>query len=66
MAKRLQGLLPLIPDDVDLSIIGDRLEGDMWHSLVDEPVTYIAMHRLRADLALGDHRLFLLTITRIR
>ena len=46
--------LPALPDDVDLGIVGDGLEGDMRHALVDEAVADVATHRLGAGRGAGD------------
>jgi hypothetical protein len=46
--------LPLLPDDVDLGVVGDRLERDVRHALIDEAVAEVALHRLRARRAAGD------------
>ena len=54
VAQRLQRLLPALPDDVDLGVVGDRLERDVRHPLVDEPLPDVAVRRrLRGRLA-GD------------
>ena len=36
LAQRFHLRLPLLVDDVDLSVIGDSLQRDMGHPLVDE------------------------------
>jgi len=41
-----QRLEPLLPDDVDLGVVGDRLEGDVRDALVDEAVTDVVADRL--------------------
>ena len=41
-AEGLQGLLPRLPDHVDLGIVGDGLQGDMRHALVDEALADVA------------------------
>ena len=52
LAQRLQRLLPALPDDVDLGVVGDRLERDMRHPLVDESLPDVAVRRrLRWRLA---------------
>ena len=53
-AQRLQLRLPLLPDDVDLGVVGDGLERDVRHALVDEAVADVAVHRLRARRGAGD------------
>ena len=40
--------MPLIPDDVDLSIVRDRLEGNMWNPFIYETVTNVPVNRLSA------------------
>jgi hypothetical protein len=56
-AQRLQRLLPLLPDHIDLGVIGDRFQSDVRHPLVDEALANVAARRrlLRwraSDLAL--------------
>ena len=41
-AERLQGLLPRLPDHVDLGIVGDGFQGDVGHALVDEALADVA------------------------
>ena len=43
VAQWFQGLLELLPDDVNLGIVGDGLEGDVGNPLVDEPLAYSAV-----------------------
>ncbi len=49
LAQRLQLCLPLVPDDVDLGVVGDGFERDVRHALIDEALADVAMRRLRAD-----------------
>ncbi len=44
--QRPQLRLPLVPDDVDLRVVGDRFERDMRHALIDESVADIPVYRL--------------------
>src|SRR5262249_53401519 len=46
-AQRLERLLPLLPDDVDLRVVRDRLEGDVRYALVDEALADVAARGLR-------------------
>ena len=41
--QRLQRLLPSFPDDVDLGVVGNRLERDVGYAFVDEPLPNIAV-----------------------
>ena len=36
LSERFELFLPLVPDDIDLGVVGDRLEGDVRHALIDE------------------------------
>ena len=54
LADRLQHLLPFLPDDVDLGIVGDGLEGDVGHALIDEAQADIAMGGLVRRHRAGD------------
>ena len=52
-AERRQPLLVLLPDDIDLGVVGDGLEGDVRHALVDEALPDVAVGwRLRRGPAL--------------
>ena len=44
--QRLQHLLPTLPDDVDLSVVSDRLQGDVRHPFADEALPNITPRRL--------------------
>ncbi len=44
----------LLPDDVDLGVVGDGLQRDVRHALVDEAVADVAVHRLRTRRGAGD------------
>ena len=65
LAQGLQGRLPLVPDDVDLGVVGDGLEGDVRHALVDEAVADIAVDRLSRGCGAGDLGLLDLTLARV-
>ena len=54
LAQRFQLLLPLVPDDIDLGVVGDGLERDVRHALVDEAVADVAVHGLRTRRGAGD------------
>ena len=54
LAQRLQLRLPLVPDDIDLGVVGDGLERDVRHALIDEAVADVPMHGLRARRGAGD------------
>ena len=41
-AQRLKLRLPFLPDDVDLGVVGDRLQRDMRRALVDEALADVA------------------------
>ena len=53
-AQRLQGLLPLLPDLVDLGVVGDGFQGDVRHALVDEALADIAVRGRFGGRALRD------------
>ena len=62
LAQRLQRLLPALPDDVELGVVGDGLQGDVRNAFVDEPLSDIASRgALRRD-GVGDLRLFALAL----
>ena len=46
-AQRLKRRLALLPDHVDLGVVGDGLERDVRHALVDEALADVAVRRLR-------------------
>ena len=54
LAQRLQLRLPLVPDDIDLGVVGDGLERDVRHALIDEAMADVAVHRLRTRRGAGD------------
>ena len=41
--QRLQLLLEVLPDGVDLCVVGDVTELDVWHPLIDEALADVAM-----------------------
>ena len=59
-AQRLQRLLPFLPDDVDLGVVGDVFERDMRHALVDEAEADVAMRRVGLRWRARDLGLFAL------
>ena len=46
LAQRLQFRLPLVPDDIDLRVVGDGFERDVRHALIDEAVADVSVHGL--------------------
>ena len=54
LAQRLQLRLPLFPDDIDLRVVGDGLERDVRHALIDEAVADVPLHGLRTRRGAGD------------
>ena len=54
LAQRLQLRLPLVPDDIDLRVVGDGLERDVRHALIDEAVADVPLHGLRTRRGAGD------------
>ena len=52
--QRLQGLLPRLPDHVDLGIVGDGFQGDVGHALVDEALADVAASGCLRGRALRD------------
>ena len=55
----------LVPNDVDLGIVGNRFEGDVRHSLVDEAVRDVVGERAAASRTPGDISLLAGTLSRI-
>ena len=53
-AEGLQGLLPRLPDHVDLGIVGDGFQGDVRHALVDEALADVPAGRCLRRRALRD------------
>ena len=47
-AQGLQRLLPFLPDHIDLGIVGDRFEHNVWDALIDEALTNVAARRRRS------------------
>ena len=45
LAQRFQRRLELLPDDVDLGVVGDGLERDVRHALIDEALADVAVGR---------------------
>ena len=64
-AQRLQRGLPFLPDDVDLGVVGDRLQCDVGHALVDETMADAAVHGLFRGRRPGDLRFFELALAGI-
>ena len=54
LAQRLQLRLPLVPDDIDLRVVGDGLERDVRHALIDKAVADVSLHGLRTRRGAGD------------
>ena len=52
--RRLHLRLVLVADDVDLRVVGDRLQRDVRHALVDEAVADVAVCRLVGERAAAD------------
>jgi hypothetical protein len=46
LAQRLQLRLPLVPNDIDLRVIGDGFKRDMRYALTDEAVVDVPAYRL--------------------
>ena len=53
-AQRFGDRLPMLPDVVDARIVGDRLQGDVRHPLVDKAVTDVAAGRRLLRRRAGD------------
>lgn len=64
-AERLEFLLPVFPNNIDFGVVGDGLEGDVRHALIDESETQIAMSRLRRHGIMGDFGFLLLPVAGI-
>ena len=65
LAERLERLLPLLPDDVDLRVVRDRLQRDVRHALVDEAVANASVDGLRARRRPGELGLLELALARV-
>ncbi len=52
-AQRVQRGLPLLPDHVDLGVVGDGLQRDVRHALVDEALPDVATDRRFRRLGAG-------------
>src|SRR5579864_1738229 len=65
IAQLFQSCLPLAPDDIDLSVVCDRLKSDVGHSLVDKAVADVPMHRLRTWYCTSNFGFSLLAFARI-
>ena len=59
-AEGLQGLLPALPDHVDLGVVGDGFQGDVGHALVNETLADVAAGGRFRRRALRDLGFFLL------
>ena len=46
LAQWFQLRLPLLPDDIDLRVVGDGLQGDVRNALIDEAVADVAVDGL--------------------
>ena len=55
-AQRLEHRLPLLPDVVDQRIVGDRLQRDVRHALIDEALADVVVDRRVGGHALGQLR----------
>ena len=63
--RRLDLRLMLVVDDVDLRVVGDRLQRDVRHALVDEAVADIAVRRLVGERASADFGFLAKTFRRV-
>ena len=61
-AEGLQGLLPRLPDHVDLGVVGDGFQGDVGHALVDEALADVAASRRFGGRPLRDLGLLALSL----
>ena len=64
-AQRLQPLLPLLPNDIDLGVVGDGFERDVRHALIDEAVADVPLHGLSTRRGAGDFGFLLLALAGI-
>ena len=53
-AQRFQSLPGTFPDHVDLGVVGDGLERDVRHTLIDKALADVAMRRLAGWRGAGD------------
>jgi hypothetical protein len=58
-------VLPFVPDHVDLGVVGDGFQGDVRHTLINETVADVALHRLGAGGRAGDFGFLDLALTRV-
>ena len=65
LAQRLQLPLPFVPDHVDLCVVGDGFKRDVRHSLIDEAMADIPVHRLRTRRGASDFGFLELAFTGI-
>ena len=65
LAQWLQLLLPPVPDHVDLGVVGDALQRDMRHPLVDETLADVAARGLAARDAPRDFGFLQLAFGRV-
>ena len=63
--QRLNRLLPLLPDHVDLGVVGNGLEGDMGHALVHEPVADVVVGGRVGGRLAGDFGFFQLPVAAV-
>ncbi len=54
-----------LPDHIDLGVVGDRLEGDVRHALIDESLADVAAHRRRGRDPAGQFALFDLALAAV-
>jgi hypothetical protein len=66
MPQRLQDFLELLPDDVDLGVVRDRLQGDVRDPLVDEAMADVAVGRGRRRCRARDLGLLELALVGVR
>ena len=57
--------LPLLPDDIDLRIVGDGFERDVRHALIDKTLADVAMRGLARRHGPGDFGFFQLAVAAV-
>ena len=65
LAQRLQLRLPLVPDDIDLCVVGDGLEGDVRYALIDKALADVAAGGLARWRGAGDFGLLELAVATV-
>src|SRR5690606_33194859 len=65
LPEGLKGLLPPLPDDINLGVVRDGLEGDVWHTLIDEALPDVPPGGLLGGHSAAEFRFLDLPLPRI-